>query len=643
MMSRRGFLTRTLGLLGVFAYPRLAVSATALPELTQVLAGQHLKLTATLGGGGGIALTLDGLQPESRLWSGAPFSLLLADGSQISAADMVLTAQDIRDAHGIEATLQSKDGRLQVQWSARLPQEAHYLRQSVTLKALAGNVAIERVVLFNGLQGRPSGTVRGCPVVTDTVFYAFEHPLAETVWTDDKASLLLPRSLPLVKGRPVTYGSVIGVAQAGQMRRAFNAYIEATRPRKTAPFLHYNSWYDLGFSDIRFDEAGASAAVEAFSDKLTRQRGVALQSFLMDDGWDDPKSLWDFHDGFPQGFAAVADKAKAAGAALGVWMSPWGGYGNEKAERLKYGASQGFETNRDGFALSGRKYYARFRDACLQMIRRFGVNQFKLDGMGDVNSASDGSVFDSDFDAAIGLITELRREKPELYINLTYGTFASPFWLHYADSVWRGGKDHDHAGQGTKRQQWITYRDADTYDNVVKKSDLFPLHSLMLHGIIYAQHTPHLKTDPFGDFAAEVKSFFGSGTQLQELYITPSLLSDANWDMLARGARFARDHAAILHDTHWVGGHPMKSEIYGWAAWHESGALLTLRNPSPQEQSIRFDIAQWWELPSAAATRYVVTDAWDEQAAPQNWAGGTPVTLTLAPFAVQSFLARPAG
>ena len=42
----------------------------------------------------------------------------------------------------------------------------------------------------------------------------------------------------------------------------------------------------------------------------------------------------------------------------------------------RYGKTEGFETNERGFALSGPVYYKRFRDTCLDMIRRFGINQF---------------------------------------------------------------------------------------------------------------------------------------------------------------------------------------------------------------------------------------------------------------------------
>ena len=52
-----------------------------------------------------------------------------------------------------------------------------------------------------------------------------------------------------------------------------------------------------------------------------------------------------------------------------------------REQRLKYGRPQGFETNSRGFAMAGPKYYARFRDACRQMIEKYGVNYFKFDGI----------------------------------------------------------------------------------------------------------------------------------------------------------------------------------------------------------------------------------------------------------------------
>ena len=47
--------------------------------------------------------------------------------------------------------------------------------------------------------------------------------------------------------------------------------------------------------------------------------------------------------------------------------------------------------------------------------------------------------------------------------------------------------------------------------------------------------TSNSNTDPGNDFPNEVRSYFGTGTQLQEMYITPSLLTDAELGRPRRG------------------------------------------------------------------------------------------------------------
>ena len=268
-------------------------------------------------------------------------------------------------------------------------------------------------------------------------------------------------------------------------------------------------------------------------EELVQKRGVKLDSFLFDDGWDDHATLWHFNAGFPHGFTPLKEAAARYGAAPGVWMSPWGGYGEPHDERLKFGKEQGFETNESGFALSGPKYFARFREITLDFINRYGVNQFKIDGTGNVNSAIPGSQFDSDFHAAISLIREWRRVKPDLYVNLTTGTYPSPFWLQYADSIWRGGEDHSFMGVGSNRQRWITYRDCRYFRGRGAGWSALPSEFAHAARPDLCAARQNLDTDPGGDFADEVRDYFGTGTQLQEMYVTPALLTETDWDVLA--------------------------------------------------------------------------------------------------------------
>ena len=521
-------------------------------------------------------------------------------------------------------------------WCLVMRAGAHYFRQMVTIQAGKQDLPIAEVRLldFEDAGARVSGSVKGSPIVDGGLFFGFEHPLSASTVNGDHASAWMTRVLPLKAGQSVTYSSVIGAAHKGQMRRDFLAYIEAERPRGYAPFLHYNSWFDLGYGND-YDEAGALDRVNAFGQQLHVQRGVVLDSYLFDDGWDDPNTLWGFHKGFPDGFTKVAAAAKKYDAGIGVWFSPWGGYWHKKEARIAYGKANGYEIVKNGFALSGNKYYAQFEQRCLEMVTKYGVNQFKFDGTGNANSVFPGSEFDSDFDAAIHLIGKLRDQSPGIYINLTTGTYPSPFWLRYADSIWRGGDDTDFAGKGTNRQQWITYRDADTYKHIVQAGPLFPLNSLMLHGLVYAKQAEKLGDDPGHDFPDEVQSYFGSGTQLQEMYITPELLGDHDWNVLADAAKWSRARAGILKDVHWVGGDPAQQAVYGWAAWSPEGWVVTLRNPADHAQDYHLMLGEALELPEGAKGRYVASFPFKvANGAPLKVTATEPVPIHLGAFEV---------
>ncbi len=595
----------------------------------------------------------------------APFAIELKDGTLYGADNLRIAGKVLRkertprpDAarladrlHGEEfdVPLESADHALRVEWSVILRDGANTVRERLTLTAVADDVAIRSVKLIDAeLPGaHVSGVVAGSPIVAGNWFLGIEDPMStsrvtESSVTQARATAWVDRELPLRAGQQVSYSAVIGVAREGQMRRDFLAYLERERAHPYRTFLHYNSWLDLGLF-TPYNEAEALDRIRAFDRELVQKRGVKMESFLFDDGWDDHHSLWQFNSGFPDGFTAVRKAAEQAGAEPGVWMSPWGGYATPKQERIAFGKSQGYEVVAGGYALSGPRYYDAFRDVCLKMIRTYGVNQFKFDGTGNVNSVFPGSRFDSDFAAMMHLIGELRAARPDVYINLTTGTWPSPFWVLYADSIWRGGEDSSTQGVGTYRERWITYRDADTYRRVVQNGPLYPLNSLMLHGIIYARYQKGLDSDPGNDFRNEVRSYFGTGTQLQEMYITPSLLTQTNWDDLAEAANWSRANADVLKDTHWVGGDPGWLEAYGWASWTPRKGILVLRNPSDKPQTITLRLADAFELPQDAAREYTARSPWKEDTGKpaETMHAGEEHRFTLAPFEVRTMEMTP--
>ncbi len=511
----------------------------------------------------------------------------------------------------LTATFREEAAGLDLVWSAELRDEVNYIVQSLELTAAEDTKIKELVFIDSPIDGaKQLGLVDGSVVVCGDIFLAVEHPLAKnTVDKDSHVRCALPRGNVLAAGKTWRYTSVFGVVEPGQLRRGFLAYLEQRRAHPYRPFLHYNSWYHLniGRPNNHMTEAECLATIEHFGNELIKKRGATMDAFVWDDGWDDFNSLWGFHEDFPDGFKKLEKAGAEYGVAQGVWMSPWGGYGGPKQKRVAYGKSQGYETNRTGFSMAGPKYRAAFRNVCLSMMRDHGVVFFKFDGMGGAGGTGGGGDLADDVDAVLNLTRDLRQEDPDLFISATVGTWASPFWTLYADSIWRQGGDTGFHGPGNGRQQWITYRDMFCYRCVVGWGPLYPLNSLMLHGPCIGDRTNPAKMDrDEKSVADEIWTFFGSGTNLQELYISPNLLTPTMWDELAAAARWSRANTDVLVDTHWIGGDPGLGDVYGWASWQPRGGIVVLRNPSDKPCTYELDLARALELPDAHLTDYLL-------------------------------------
>ena len=594
---------------------------------------------------------------------GELFQIVLADGRRYAASALVPDGKPrvkelARDAKAarlavripgrqVEVVLRSADGQLRVTWRAMIHDDANYVRQEMTVTAPgAGCVIKEIVCLDEAVSGaRVAGRTDGSPVVAGNFFFGCEDPHSLAA-DDGRVSFLLQRNAPLRKGETVMLSVVTGVAPQGQMRRAFLCYLERERAHPYRPYLHYNSWYDTAYATIPFalNENNCMEAIRLCGERLIKPHGVVMDGLVFDDGWDNPKTLWQFHSGFPNGFTPLAKLCKQYNTRLGVWLSPFGGYAEAKKQRLKFGCEQGYEINKLGFSLAGPKYYAAFKRSCVGMIRNYGVNHFKYDGIagGAYSNGATGYVLDTE--AMRRLMLELRREDPNLYINLTTGSWPSPFWLRYADSIWRQGNDMGLAGKGPKQQQWLTYRDREVFRNIVGKGPLFPLSSLMTQGVAYSRYgmagEPSFNSAGFKD---DVRAFFGSGTGLQELYIQPGKLTADDWAVLAEAAKWARANVGVLADTHWIGGDPGQLEVYGYASWSPRKGTVMLRNPDEQAHDFALDVGAIFELPAGAAAKYALKSPWAEDAQKPVLAVevGKPVQLTLKPFEILEFDAVP--
>jgi hypothetical protein len=579
-----------------------------------------------------------------------PASSLLPDGKSLASNIVPLPKSPRLAEHlpgkQVEVPLRTPDGRFRIVWRCVVRDGANYLREEIDISPQAEAAELKEIVWLDEPlpQAQPAGAVDGVPILCGNFFLGGENPHAQ-VACNGKSECKIPCPMKLAKGETYSAGFVLGAVPPGQVRRGFLYYLERERAHPYRTFLHYNSWYDLAWGGVSMNEPTCLETIRLFGEQFIRPYQVKMDSFVFDDGWDDPQTLWEFHGGFPRGFSPLAELARQYGSRIGTWLSPFGGYGPSRDARLKFGRSRGFETNSSGFSLAGPKYFAQFKKSCLDMIRLYGVNYFKFDGIskGVVVRGVDPECL-RDTEAMRRLIGELRREEPDVFINLTTGSWPSPFWLRSADSLWRQGGDMGFAGTGNRQQQWLTYRDQEVYRNIVHRSPLYPVGALMLHGVVLGQYGPSRHKDfTSAGFKDDVRIYFGSGVALQELYIRPQRMTAADWRVLAEAANWSRANADVLADTHWIGGDPSNREVYGYASWSPRKGIIALRNPTGRPRDFSLDVAAVFELPPGAPQHYTLKSPWPEDAAKPSLSAtaGQPLTVTLAPRQVLVFDAVP--
>jgi hypothetical protein len=526
-------------------------------------------------------------------------------------------------------TFTASDDSYRVVWKPMLRDDSNYILFDVTVTSLRGDLGLNRLALLDvtAKNMKQVGTPAGSPVVNDRFFFGYHHPTTRFKISGEHLTFYWDRANMAVKqGETVHQRAVIGIYPKDQLRRAFNYYLERERSQAYHQVLHYNAWYDILHTarTKKADEAEALQRIEIFTKELTIKRGVPVESFMFDDPWDNVSGtatdVWQFDPKRnPNEWKVMNKVATKHGSALGVWMSPQGGWGGRQVRLATAQQNKlSYAINDKAFSLSDPAYLARFRAVCFDFLRNQGVNMFKFDGFNEQPKN------ESEREALVKLIEDMRKEKPDVFINTTCGSWPSPFFLMNSDSIWRGGGDIEMKGVGPVREQALTYRDWITYMKVVFQSPLFPISSVMVMGPVLAPYVHHQGFDiaTIKEWKHEVRSYFGIGVNLQELYIAPdnpdtgkALMTDELWDIVAEGARWARANEDVLVDAHWVGGDPGYGRVYGVASWNPTHATLMLRNPSDQSQSIDIEPEKVFELPAYVKDRtFILKSPWADEA-----------------------------
>ncbi len=590
-----------------------------------------------------------GLQPDTEL-----FKVLLGDGKTITASEMKLedvkmvtlaenpsaaTASLRYAGKALEARFTYKE--LSIVWRAVLRNGSHYLRTEMDIQAakdlpMEGIVAMNYLVAKNSAYTAPEvvGNTRGAILASNHIFAGLETPMGLNSSKDEGNAThiegLWRRNTTLKAGKTWNISSVVGLVAPNQLRRSFLAYSERERAVAWRPYPVYISWYELNIdrNNAQAPSYKGNMTVEQCADVVSHWKThfydkyhMAPKAFVWDDGWDQ-YGTWTFNPNFPNGFDEPANEAKKMGTGIGAWLGPVGGYGQSGEYRRAYWRSKG------GMQLSNEDYYNFFIRCCTNMIDRYDFRFFKFDGISAQASAigpDEGTRGEENAEAIISIERAVRQKRPDIFLNTTVGTWASPFWFHFTDAVWRQEGDYGEAGdQGTDRERWITYRDRLVYQNFIQRSPVCPINTLMTHGFILSRWGAVSKNMDYDGIVREMRCAFACGSGMVELYNDYKLMDEikdnqgnagALWKDLAECIKWQQEQADVLPDAHWVGGNPWdgkKANVYGWAAWNGKKSVLTLRNPSTSAQTFTTTLREALDIPAYVRGKITLTHAFNQ-------------------------------
>ena len=590
-----------------------------------------------------------GLQPHTEL-----FKVLLGDGSTVAATGMKLedvkmvtlaenpsaaTASLRYAGKALEARFTYKE--LSIVWRAVLRNGSHYLRTEMDIQAakdlpMEGIVAMNYLVAKNSAYTAPEvvGNTRGAILASNHIFAGLETPMGLNSSKDEGNAThiegLWRRNTTLKAGKTWNISSVVGLVAPNQLRRSFLAYSERERAVAWRPYPVYISWYELNIdrNNAQAPSYKGNMTVEQCADVVSHWKThfydkyhMAPKAFVWDDGWDQ-YGTWTFNPNFPNGFDEPANEAKKMGTGIGAWLGPVGGYGQSGEYRRAYWRSKG------GMQLSNEDYYNFFIRCCTNMIDRYDFRFFKFDGISAQASAigpDEGTRGEENAEAIISIERAVRQKRPDIFLNTTVGTWASPFWFHFTDAVWRQEGDYGEAGdQGTDRERWITYRDRLVYQNFIQRSPVCPINTLMTHGFILSRWGAVSKNMDYDGIVREMRCAFACGSGMVELYNDYKLMDEikdnqgnagALWKDLAECIKWQQEQADVLPDAHWVGGNPWdgkKANVYGWAAWNGKKSVLTLRNPSASAQTFTTTLREALDIPAYVRGKITLTHAFNQ-------------------------------
>ncbi len=485
------------------------------------------------------------------------------------------------------------------------------------------------------------------------VFFGIEYPTATNLAKRDENEVKIScRELigKVIRKDWVESDWVVeGLAPDHFVKDWFFNYLPDVRVAANRPYTLYNSWYDLrspAFPNVEanhvMNEKNILNIIDLFKKNMVDKYGINLDAFVLDDGWDTYESDWKMRpETFPHGVKPIVDALKPMGTTLGIWFGPTGGY-SYRMRRINWMKEHGYETvgttpNDEMMDIAGPKYSNLFEKRTTDFAKE-GVGYFKWDGIQFSSSEPESG-------HAVGYLSQraamesmiekckaVRAVNPHEYLNITSGTWLSPWWLQYANQIWMQGQDYGYADVPSvnERDAAITYKDFVLYDDFHNQDVWFPLSNMMTHGVIKG-NLERLggEDDPLEKFANDAVFYFGRGVSMYEMYISPDLLNPQEWKVLSKSLAWAKERFPVLNKTYMEGGDPTKGETYAYVHFKNDSGIIAARNPVMQPQSITIKLDPAKGMADSACSLVLERTYPTHWISPNLYAAGATITIPL--------------
>jgi hypothetical protein len=485
------------------------------------------------------------------------------------------------------------------------------LRIETWVRSAEGRRTLARIGLldarFAGEFFRETGAAPASfPAFGQQLFAGIEHVSGECrVFDGTQERLQLvhrPRASVGPEWQPIAAAVVgwpqpgVGTGLAGEagLREAFLHYLDSVRLRPPGILLHTDTWWTV---PLPIEERTVLQNIDALRTAFQGRTGMFFDTYCVDLGWSHPRTLWGMNtERFPNELRTVNDRLAAAGARLGLWLSPGSGY----PDGLSNGwlQSQGYEMlpweaplgQVPCFAL-GTRYQREVKERLVAYARQYGLGHVILDFMPlrcDVEGHGHPTGPESRYAIDAGLadvMDALRAVNPSLALEpMVCGYPPSPWWLMKTPFVLGPAGDDMPYGRGPSPdwlESLITARDV--IYRASQESWLMPTQALETFDVIVL--TP-------GAFANTAVMAIGRGRWFLSTYLNSSHLKPEDWDFLAGLVRWARANQAHLVNAWQIGGRPEDREAYGYHFRNPGRDLYCVRNPWIEARAL--------ELPAAA-------------------------------------------